>query len=218
MRWCFSSVDLCVCSARSECDYYVQEFGWPRSKVAYVPFHTDPGFLDVPVEEGAYAVSAGRSFRDYDTLLDAWQGLDVPLSVVGYKGARQAPPSVTLHRELPPADLTRLIAGSGIVVLPLQDRQISIGQSVLLQAMAMEKAVVVTRVGATVDYIEDMKTGLLVPPGDPAALRAAVGLLMGDATLRRRLAAAAREQVTRAHLVSHYMQGVSRCLLEEREV
>ncbi len=212
MRWCFRSVNVCVCSARRECDYYVAAFGWPASKVAYVPFHTDPRFLDIPTDEGAYAVAAGRSFRDYDTLLDAWAGLDVPISVVGYKGSRQPPRHVTLTRELPLLELTRLIAGSGIVVLPLEDRQISIGQSVLLQAMAMGKAVVATRVNGTIDYIEHMKTGLLVPPRDPAALRDAVRLLTGDSVLRRRLAAAALEQVKRAHLVSHYMQGVSHVL------
>lgn len=212
MRWCFTSVDLCVCSARLECDYYAKAFRWAPAKLAYVPFHTDPRFLDIPTQDGAYAVSAGRSFRDYDTLLDAWEGIDVPLQIVGYKGNRPAPPGVNLTRELPLDELTRLIAGSGIVVLPLEDRQISIGQSVLLQAMAMGKAVVATRVNGTVDYVTHMTTGLLVPPGDPAALRAAVRLLASDDALRRRLAAAALEQVKRSHLVSHYLQGVTRAL------
>ncbi|MEP7118003.1 MAG: glycosyltransferase family 4 protein [Acidobacteriota bacterium] len=214
MGWCFSSVDLCVCSARAECDYYARAFGWPRSKLAFVPFHTDPRFLDIPVQDGDYAVSAGRSFRDYDTLLDAWEGLDVPLWVVGYKGARPAPQNVTIKREIPLADLTTLIAGAGIVVVPLEERRISIGQSVILQAMAMGKAVVVTRVDGTVDYVEHMKTGLLVPPRDPAALREAVRLLSSDVTLRRRLAAAALEQIKTAHLVSHYMRGVSDALTQ----
>ena len=184
MQWCFSSVALCVCSSRPECDYYAEAFGWPLAKLAFVPFHTDPRFLDIPVADGGYAVSAGRSFRDFNTLIDAWDGLDVPLTIVGYKGYRPAPPHVTLKREIPLTHLTRLIAASGIVVVPLEDRQISIGQSVLLQAMSMGKAVVVTRVSGTVDYVEHLKTGLLVPPGNAAALRDAVRLLASDPELR----------------------------------
>jgi glycosyltransferase involved in cell wall biosynthesis len=43
--------------------------------------------------------------------------------------------------------------------------------------------------------VEDGRTGLLVDPGDPAALRVALERLLGDADLRRRLGAAARERV-----------------------
>ena len=146
-----------ICSARRECDYYATVFAWPAEKLGFVPFHTDPRFMDIPVttpREGGYAIAAGRTFRDYETLIDAFSGLDVPLTIVGYRGPRAAddgpaevsrvPANVTLIREMPLADLTRAIAGSAMVIVPLQDLQISIGQSVFLQAMAMKKPVVVT--------------------------------------------------------------------------
>ena len=41
----------------------------------------------------------------------------------------------------------------------------------------------------------DGETGLLVPPDDPGALAAAIGRLLDDADLRRRLGAAGRERV-----------------------
>jgi glycosyltransferase involved in cell wall biosynthesis len=43
-----------------------------------------------------------------------------------------------------------------------------------------------------VDAVEDGVTGLLVPPGDIGALRAALERLLGDAELRARLGAAGR--------------------------
>ena len=46
------------------------------------------------------------------------------------------------------------------------------------------------------DAVEDGVTGLLVPPRDPQALRAALERLLGDAELRRRLGDAGRD---RAH-------------------
>ena len=218
MRWCFRSLGLVICSSRPELEYYRRVFDWPADKLAFVPFHADPRVLEIPVSDpptGGYAIAAGRTFRDYDTLIEAFRGLDLPLTIVGYKGplaGDQVPPNITLIRELPLAELTARVAASSVVIVPLLDLQISTGQSVFLQAMAMQKAVIVTAVNGPVDYIEHMKTGLLVPPRDPQALREAAQRLMGDPELRRQLAAAAVNQVKRVHLVRHYLEGVSRAL------
>jgi len=216
MTWCFSSVYLCVCSSRTEAEYYAKAFNWPADKLVYVPFHTDPAFLDRDrVPEEAFVLSAGRTFRDYGTLLDSFADSTVPLKIVaGRSSIRQAaiPSHVTIEYDLPLTELIGLIARSMVVVLPLQDRQISVGQSVLLEAMAMAKPVIVTRVNGTIDYIEHLKTGILVPPQDPRAIRAAVEMLVADPTLRRRLGEAARARVLQEHLPHHYALGVSRVL------
>jgi starch synthase len=54
---------------------------------------------------------------------------------------------------------------------------------------------VATPVGGIPSLVEDGRTGLLVPPGDAAALRAAIERLLAEADLRRRLGAVAREKV-----------------------
>jgi glycosyltransferase involved in cell wall biosynthesis len=61
--------------------------------------------------------------------------------------------------------------------------------------MAHARPVVATAVGGLAEAIEDGESGLLVPPGDVPALRAALERLLSDAELRRRLGAAARERV-----------------------
>ena len=63
------------------------------------------------------------------------------------------------------------------------------------EAMAHGRPVVAARVGGLRDAVEERVTGLLVPPGDSAALRGAIERLLGDETLRQRLGAAAREKV-----------------------
>lgn len=65
------------------------------------------------------------------------------------------------------------------------------------EAMAHGKPVVATAVGGFLDLVVDGETGLLVPPGDPAALRAALERLLADESLRRRLGAAGRARVAR---------------------
>jgi alpha-maltose-1-phosphate synthase len=52
-----------------------------------------------------------------------------------------------------------------------------------LEAMACGTAVVGSRVGGVPEVVADGETGLLVPPGDPAALAAAVNALLADAAL-----------------------------------
>ncbi len=47
------------------------------------------------------------------------------------------------------------------------------------------------------DAVEDGVTGLLVPPRDVGALRAALERLLGDGALRARLGAAGREKAQR---------------------
>jgi len=50
----------------------------------------------------------------------------------------------------------------------------------LIEAAAARRPVVATRVGGTADIVEHGTSGLLVPPGDPSALAAAVITVLGD--------------------------------------
>jgi glycosyltransferase involved in cell wall biosynthesis len=58
----------------------------------------------------------------------------------------------------------------------------------LLEAMASGVAPVATEVGGIPSVITDGQDGLLVPPGDPDALAAALGKVLGDDALRADLA------------------------------
>ena len=62
------------------------------------------------------------------------------------------------------------------------------------EAMAYGRPVVATATGGLRDAVGDGETGLLVPVGDVAALRAAIARLLGDATLRAELGANARRR------------------------
>ncbi len=61
--------------------------------------------------------------------------------------------------------------------------------------MAHGKPVVASAVGGLLGLVVDGETGLLVPPGDTVALRAAIERLLGDRELRHRLGQGARERI-----------------------
>jgi glycosyltransferase involved in cell wall biosynthesis len=67
----------------------------------------------------------------------------------------------------------------------------------LFEAMAAGKAIVSTAVDGCREVLENGVTALLVPPRDPAALAAALGRVVDDATLRRSLAGNARAASSR---------------------
>ena len=69
---------------------------------------------------------------------------------------------------------------------------------VVLQAMAVGKAVVASDVGGPREQIEDGMSGLLIPPDDPDMLADAICSLLGDPARRAALGEAAALRVASA--------------------
>ncbi len=84
-----------------------------------------------------------------------------------------------------------LLNAADVFILPSRQEGLPIA---ILEAMAGGAAVISTPVGAIGDAILDGETGLLVPPGDAAALAVAIAKLIDDPALRGRLAANARRR------------------------
>jgi len=118
---------------------------------------------------------------------------DLPLVVVGDGPLRSLLPQTAGF--VPPRGLGSYYDRAAVVVVP--SRREGFGM-VAREAMAHGRPVVATAVGGLLDAVEDGVTGLLVPPGDSAELRAALERLLGDAELRARLGAAARRRALEA--------------------
>lgn len=67
--------------------------------------------------------------------------------------------------------------------------------SAAMEAMALGKTVVATRVGGLPELIEDGRTGILVAPGEPEQLAAAISRLLEDEALRQQMGDAAKARV-----------------------
>ncbi|SAK47983.1 glycosyl transferase family 1 [Caballeronia fortuita] len=82
------------------------------------------------------------------------------------------------------SDVPNIFRGSDIFVLPTH--QEALGQA-FIEAMAAGLPVIGTHVDGVPELIEDNVSGLLVPPHDPVALRAAIVRMMDEPALRERL-------------------------------
>jgi len=110
-------------------------------------------------------------------------------SLVGTRGAREGARVVFTGRR---DDVPAVTAALDVAVLPSYREAQGL---VILEAMALSRPVVASDVGGIPEMIEDGRTGLLVPPGDPEALAAAITRLLLDHPLADMLARAGHDLV-----------------------
>lgn len=93
-------------------------------------------------------------------------------------------------------DVPQLLNVMDVFVLPSLEE--GMPQS-LLQALAMERAVVASSVGGVPEIVRDGQTGFLVSPKDPVALAKKVGSLLRDPDQRKTLGRAGRRAIEEAY-------------------
>jgi glycosyltransferase involved in cell wall biosynthesis len=108
-------------------------------------------------------------------------------------------------------DRDRLYEALDILVAPAVDEPFGL---TVPEAGAYGLPVVAARSGAFPELVEEDRTGLLFAPGDALDLAADLARLVGDASLRRRLGAAARTHVaghfTVELMAEHFLEAVGR--------
>jgi glycosyltransferase involved in cell wall biosynthesis len=189
-RWAFRPLvrraRLVVCASR-ELEREARALG--ARDVRLIPGSVDlPSAVGAP-EEPPHVLYVGRLSEEKGVreLAEATAGL--PLVVVGDGPLRHLLPQATGF--VAPPDVGAYYERAAVVVCPSRREGYGIAAR---EAMAHGRPVVATAVGGLVDAVEDGVTGLLVPPGDAPALRAAIERLLDDRELRERLGAAARER------------------------
>jgi glycosyltransferase involved in cell wall biosynthesis len=135
-----------------------------------------------------------RPYKGLDTLLEAYSGIEgaelwivgrprMPLEPLRAAAGRAHGPVRMVTRFVEDAEIPSILRRADVLVLPYRDAEQS---GVLYAGLAFGKPMVLSAVGGFPEVAAE-GAARLVPPEDPAALRAALEELAGDEAARRAL-------------------------------
>jgi len=179
-----------------------------------VPYHIIPNFIPNTADElpgdadpilaqlpgGDYLLFVGDIVPDKgaEVLLQAYaeMGGSVPLVIIGRPVSRFSigiPPNILVLQNWPHAAVMSAWSRCTIALMP--SIVLDACPTVTMEAMAMGRPVIASRIGGIPDIVIDGETGFLVTPGDYRALREATQRLLSDQVLRERMGSAAKQRV-----------------------
>jgi glycosyltransferase involved in cell wall biosynthesis len=213
--------------AESEADRIRSWLGPGAPPVVFLPFGVDvTAFRPIPERAPAVdVISVGADpRRDFDLLKTvASRRPELSFRIVATADHARAlgalPANVAIETDLPLEQVRERLADARVVALPVRDNSYSGATTVLLQAMAMAKAVVVSRTEAIADGygLEDHVNCRLVAPGDGEAFERALLDVVADAGAAVSLGTRARETVERSFSWERYADALWQVLSSAAE-
>jgi glycosyltransferase involved in cell wall biosynthesis len=201
VRRALAAVDVVMFYSSNQAAVFERELGVDPARLACVPFGIDHRFFapaQAPGEEDGCILAVGRDqSRDHALLIEAVRSTGMRLRLVGsiHGAPVSMPPEVESIDHLDHLAYREALAQATVVAVPTTAPAYPSGQTVVLEAMAMGKAVVTTDSPAMREYVTDGENGELVPRGDPGALARTLRRLLEDPERRSRLGRAGREAV-----------------------
>lgn len=197
----YDKVDLFISPSRFLAEVVSQRI--PREKIVVLRNGIDMNDYRPTYEDGGYVLYFGRLSREkgVETLLKAHREVagEIPLKIVG-----TGPIEAELRTKHPEAEflgyrtgeeLKSLVARASFVVAPSEWYENC--PMAVLEAMALGKPIIASRIGGLPELVEEDKTGLLFEAGNGEDLKEKMLFLWKDRELRYEMGRAAREKAER---------------------
>ncbi|GAC69193.1 glycosyltransferase family 4 protein [Gordonia soli] len=195
------------------------EWRVPTGRMHYVPLGIDTDFYAEqpwPTDASPTVVSAGEDrFRDHALLIDAVRRVrdrhrDLRLELATGLPVDLPAEWGRLYTERLDGRMRDLYRKASVVAVALTPTATGSGLTVVLEAMASGRPIVVTANPGIDEYVTDGETGILVRPGDPESFADAIGSLVDDPDRAReigaRAAAEARRRFTSAAMAGRFAE------------
>jgi len=221
LRAVASHVDRFVMWTSHQREFALNRLHIPPAKIVWTGYLVDHLYYKPMSVQTDTISSAEREMRDYRTLVRALEGLRIPCHIAARETPGKNDRWVQDIRELSPLpsdisigplkdlnELRLLYARSKFVVLPLLENDADSGTTVILEAMAMGKAVICTRTSGQRDNILEGETGMYVPVGDAEALRKAILYLWENPGVAESMGKRGRDVIEQHHTLDGFVEVV----------
>ena len=213
----------------AQAEFATKRLKVPAELIASPKWVVDTEFFDADLAapgdpDEVTICSAGRENRDFATLIAALDGTGVRCHIAGSlvrgmddkwraelgdRGERTELPENVTFGPLTAVEMRDLYARSRFVVLPLHPSDTDHGISCMIEAFAMGRAVVCTRVDGQRDALVEGVNGVFVPAHDAAALRAAILELVADPERTAKMGREARRLAEEEFGVSRWVAALT---------
>jgi len=214
-----SCIDRFLTYSTWQQQFIEQRWKLGRDRVLWIPFMVDqiffaPSQVSSRRHQQPQICAVGLERRDYATLLEAVESLDVRVVIAAASpwskrqsgmADRHIPANVSVAK-FTQYELRQLYADSRLLVMPLEDVNFQAGVTAMLEAMAMARPVVCSRVPGQTDVITQDENGRYVAAGDGSALRAEIARLLAEPEEAERLGANGRRLIEREMNLDRYVE------------
>jgi glycosyltransferase involved in cell wall biosynthesis len=230
LRLVNSHITKIIIPPSAQRDFAINKLGIPKDKIVDIPWCVDESFWQPRSRPTLDMIcSVGREMRDFRTLIDSLNGIDISCHIAGalVRGKHDRwrrtlgdsgdaiilPDNITMGRKSP-LELRELYARSRFVVLPLLESDTDNGITCMLEAWSMSRAVICSKVDGQRDVIDHGRNALFVPVGDVEALREAIIHLWSHPDEAARLGQEGRRTVEEYYSLDRFIREICNVIRE----
>jgi glycosyltransferase involved in cell wall biosynthesis len=220
-------IDRCVFISKSVRDDFMTRFDLPEERTHVLSWGFDASYYEtggigVKEPKGRFIVSAGKTHRDYNTLVKAFRDVNCTLKI--YCSGDTAPDrslvsenvkvvySHPLQAAIPYNELLREYRSAYAIAIPLTSTGKLMGLTGLLDALVLGKPLIMTR-NACIDVdIEAEGVGIWVAPGDVEGWKRAVNRLLENPDKAKEMGERGKELVSRKLSIANFGADLARIL------